>query len=54
MNDEDFMNIVEDVFEEMDVNNIVEEKMSGQSDEDGPLSDDRQNFRQFTDQRIKW
>jgi len=39
MNDEDFMNIVDDVFEEMDVGNIIEE-MDGESDENGPLSDD--------------
>jgi len=39
LNDEDFMNIVDDVFEEMDVDNIIEE-MGGKSDEDGPLSDD--------------
>jgi len=39
MNDEDFMNIVDDVFEEMNVDNIIEE-MGGESDEDGPLADD--------------
>jgi len=39
MNDKDFMNIVDDVFEEMEVDNIIEE-MGGESDEDGPLSDD--------------
>jgi len=33
MNDEDFMNIVDD--EEMDVDNIAEE-VGGESDEDGP------------------
>jgi len=39
MNDEDFMNIVDEVFEEMEVDDIIEE-MGGESDEDGPLSDD--------------
>jgi len=39
MNDEDFMNVVDDVFEEMDVYDSIEE-MGGESDEDGPLSDD--------------
>jgi len=39
MNDEDFMNIVDDIFEEMDIGDIIEE-MGGESDEDGPLFDD--------------
>jgi len=39
MNNEDFINIVDDVFEEMDVDDIIEE-IGGESDEDGPLSDD--------------
>jgi len=39
INDENFMNIVDDVFEEMDIDNIIEE-MGGESDEDGQLSDD--------------
>jgi len=43
MNDEDFMNIVDDVFEEMNIDiiedNIIEE-MGGESDEEGPLSED--------------
>jgi len=40
MNDNnDFMNIVNEVFEEMEVDNIIEE-MGGESDEDHPLSND--------------
>jgi len=39
MNDEDIMNIVDNIFKEIDVDDIIEE-MGGKSDEDGPLSDD--------------
>jgi len=68
MNDEDIMNIVNNVFKKMDVANIIEE-MGGESDEDGPLSDDsdcisdcnddfteidEKNYRQFANQCIKW
>jgi len=38
INMNDFMNIVDDVFEEMKVDNIKEE-MGGESDEDGPSDD---------------
>jgi len=37
-NDEDLMNIVNEVFEEMEVDDIFEEM--GESNEDHPLSDD--------------
>jgi len=56
INDEDFMNIVDDVFEEMDIDNIIEE-MGGESDEDGPsndsdcISDCSEDFTQF-DEKI--
>jgi len=58
MNNEDFMMNNVDVFEEMDVDNIIEEEMGGESDEDGPLSDDSdcisdcsEDFTQF-DEKI--
>jgi len=38
--DEDLMNIVNEVFEEMEVDNIIEEMDGESSDEDQPLSDD--------------
>jgi len=37
MNDENLMNIVDEVFEEMEVDDIIE-KMDDESDEDQPLS----------------
>jgi len=58
INNEDLMNIVDDVLEEMDIDNIIEEEMGGESDEDGPLSDDSdcvsdcsEDFTQF-DEKI--
>jgi len=39
MNDEDFMNIVDDVFDEINMDDIIEE-MGGELDEEGPLSED--------------
>jgi len=39
INDEDFVNIVGEVFEKMEVDDIIEE-MDGESNEDGSLSDD--------------
>jgi len=57
MNDEDFINIVDNVFEEMNVDNIIE-KIGGESDKDGPLfndgdciSDCSEDFTQF-DEKI--
>jgi len=40
INDEDLMNIVNEVFEEMEVDDIIEEMNGESSDEDQPLSDD--------------
>jgi len=58
INDGNFMNIVDDMLEEMDVDNIIEEEMGGESDENGPLSDDSdcisdcsEDFTQF-DEKI--
>jgi len=39
MNDEDLINIVNEVFEEMEVDDIIEEMDGKSSDEDQPLSD---------------
>jgi len=39
MNDEDLMNIVNEIFEEIEVDDIIEE-MGGESHENHPLSDD--------------
>jgi len=47
MNDKDFMNIVGKVFEEMEVDDIIEE-IGGESDEDKPLSDDSDCSEDFT------
>jgi len=38
MNDEDLMNIVNEIFDEIEIDDIIEE-MDGESDEDHPLSD---------------
>jgi len=40
INDEDLMNIINKVFEEMEVDDIIEEMDGESSDEDQPLSDD--------------
>jgi len=39
MNNENLMNIVNEIFEEIEVDDIIEE-MGGESDKDHPLSDD--------------
>jgi len=58
INDENFMNIVDDVFEKMDIDNIIEE-MGDESDEDGPffdnsdcISDCSEDFTQFDEKII--
>jgi len=58
MNNEDFMNIVDDVFEEINIDDIIEE-MGSESYEDGPLSDDSdyisdcsEDFTQFDEKII--
>jgi len=52
MNDEDLMNIVNGVFEEMDVDDIIEE-MGGESDENHPLSDDSDCISDCSDNLTK-
>jgi len=52
MNDEDLMNIVNGVFEEMEVDDIIEE-MGGESDEDHPLSDDSDCISDCSDNLTK-
>jgi len=59
MNNEDFMNIVDDVFEEMNVDDIIEEMGGELDEEDRPLSDDSdyisncsKDFTQFDEKFI--
>jgi len=52
MNDEDLMNIVNEIFGEIKVNDIIEE-MGVESDEDHPLSDDSDCISDCSDNLIK-
>jgi len=52
MNDEDLMNIVNEVFEEMEVDNVIEE-MGGESDEDESLSDDSDCISDYSEDFTK-
>jgi len=52
MNDEDLMNIVNEIFEEMEVDDIIEE-MGSESDEDHPLSDDNDCISDYSNNLTK-
>jgi len=52
MNDENLMNIVNEVFEEIETDDIIEE-MGGESDEDHPLSDDSDCISNCSDNLTK-